>query len=274
MNALTADTLIRLTNRFYRQQASSFSATRKNPWPGWERLADFLESHAGALLAGADSPSGSSTCDSERPASLLDLGCGNLRFERFLRRRFPHTDIDVYAVDNCPLLMKGGESEDWMPHFQELDIASVLSGGEEALAERLEAPVCDLAVCFGVMHHIPGFDRRRALIRGLVSQTRSGGLVAISFWRFMSSDVLAEKARALQAHALADVGLSSEDLDRGDYLLGWQGRQGAYRYCHHFEAAEIQALVDEVSDAAFPVDRYCADGRTGSLNAYVVLRVR
>ena len=65
--------------------------------------------------------------------------------------------------------------------------------------------------------------------------------------------------------------LQADCLEAGDFVLGWQDRPGAYRYCHHFSAAEIDRLVDAVPEARL-VARFGADGRTGTLNEYLVLR--
>lgn len=59
-----------------------------------------------------------------------------------------------------------------------------------------------------------------------------------------------------------------------DYLLGWQDTQGLYRYCHHFDEPEIERLLAAVADSAELVSRFEADGKTGNLNEYVVLRVK
>lgn len=302
MDGTTADKLISLTNRFYETQASSFSATRQSPWPGWERVAKRLaEAGIGGQSDQAETVGEASVrapgpvpvpvstdiqapgsahaqtlCQVPGPApavSVCDIGCGNLRFERFLADRFPQASFEIYAVDNCPPLLAGQHLAMARVHFQELDVAGALLPGARSLAQRLEAPTCDLSVCFGFMHHVPGFERRVALLRSLVEQTRPGGLVALSFWRFMADPKRAAAARALQSQALADSGISPADLEAGDYLLGWQGRHGVYRYSHHFSAQEVHALLEGVSDVAVSVDRYRSDGRTGNMNDYAVLCV-
>lgn len=59
----------------------------------------------------------------------------------------------------------------------------------------------------------------------------------------------------------------------GDFVLGWQNVPGAYRYCHSFSDIELDQLVVACGDAAEEVVRFTADGRTGEMNAYVVLQV-
>lgn len=159
--------------------------------------------------------------------------------------------------------------------FQELDIVSrLLSGGGQTLARALRAPACDAAVCFGVMHHVPSFEARVELLRALVAGVRDGGMVCVSFWRFMENDGMARRVRALQPQALADAGLSAEDLERNDYLLGWDAQPGVYRYCHHFDDGEVDRLIAALGREVCVADRFVSDGRGGNLNAYVVFSAR
>ena len=117
-------------------------------------------------------------------------------------------------------------------------------------------------------------EARRRLVRELVGQVRPGGSVALSAWRFRRSDELAGKADAVRAQALAELGLSEDDLEPGDHFLDWQGTPGVYRFCHHASDEELDALVAAVADEARLVARYDADGRTGDLNTYLVFEAR
>lgn len=277
-----ADKLTRITNRFYREQAASFSATRQAPWKGWDRcLACWNQSRESA---GAPAS-----------ARVLDVGCGNLRFERYLAHCHAGIPWECYAVDNCRPLLRaaatagGNPSAEGGSHgiidpdqaalfasvrFQELDIMPLLVHGSFALSDALEAPAADLTVCFGVLHHVPTVERRAALLRNLVAATVPGGLVCVSFWRFMENEALASRTRALQPQALADTGIAAGDLDPNDYLLGWEKRPGVYRYCHHFPEYEIDELAAQLGGSVRVVDRFASDGRTGNLNSYLVLRVQ
>lgn len=252
--------LCALTGEFYRANAESFSQTRQSPWQGWVRLLEVMDARA-----------------AERELlCVLDLACGNLRFERYLADALPGRVLSGYAVDNCEPLVEAGERSEFGPlsriAFQNLDVIERLSAG--CLREALEAPdaSCDLAVSFGFMHHVPLERWRVELLRALVAKVRSGGFVAVSFWRFLNSDKLAGKAKETTSRARAELGIP--ELPPNDYLLGWQDTQGLYRYCHHFDEPEIERLLAMMADSADLVSRFEADGRTGNLNEYVVLRVK
>lgn len=251
--------LCALTGEFYRANVESFSQTRQSPWQGWVRLLEVMG------LAGE-----------KKPLCVLDLACGNLRFERYLAGALPNRMLSGYAVDNCDPLVEAGERNESdalsRMSFQNLDAIERLSAG--CLREALEAPdaSCDLAVSFGFMHHVPLERWRAGLLRALVAKVRSGGFVAVSFWRFLNSDKLARKAKETTSRARAE--LEIPELPGNDYLLGWQDTQGLYRYCHHFDEPEIERLLAMVADSADLVSRFEADGKTGNLNEYVVLRVK
>lgn len=249
-----------LTGEFYRANAESFSQTRQSPWQGWVRLLEVMDARA-----------------AERELlRVLDVACGNLRFERYLADALPGRMLSGWAVDNCEPLVEAGERSEFGPlsriAFQNLDVIERLSAG--CLREALEAPdaSCDLAVSFGFMHHVPLERWRVELLRALVAKVRSGGFVAVSFWRFLNSDKLAGKAKETTSRARAELGIP--ELPPNDYLLGWQDTQGLYRYCHHFDELEIERLLAAVADSAELVSRFEADGKTGNLNEYVVLRVK
>ena len=252
--------LCALTGEFYRANAESFSQTRQSPWQGWVRLLEVMDARA-----------------AERELlRVLDVACGNLRFERYLADALPGRMLSGWAVDNCEPLVEAGERSEFGPlsriAFQNLDVIARLSGGR--LWESLEAPDAsrDLAVSFGFMHHVPLECWRAELLRTLIAKVRPGGFVAVSFWRFLNSDKLARKAQETTIRARAELGIP--ELPPNDYLLGWQDTQGLYRYCHHFDELEIERLLAAVADSAELVSRFEADGKTGNLNEYVVLRVK
>lgn len=251
--------LCALTGEFYRANAESFSQTRQSPWQGWVRLLEVVEAASG-----------------REPLCVLDLACGNLRFERYLANALPNRMLSGYAVDNCDPLVEAGERNESNAlsriAFQNLDVIERLSAG--CLREALEAPdaSCDLAVSFGFMHHVPLECWRAELLRTLIAKVRPGGFVAVSFWRFLNSDKLARKAQETTIRARAELGIP--ELPPNDYLLGWQDTQELYRYCHHFDEPEIERLLAAVADSAELVSRFEADGKTGNLNEYVVLRVK
>ena len=249
--------------------------------------------------------------------SVVDLACGNMRFEQFLGEALPAYLMECHAFDNCSALALSAAAQGILGvsvMYRSLDAIGVLldawaaeaaadftenpasnlslrpTTGEagflasphgrivaplaDVLSRRMNIPSCDCAVSFGFMHHVPTQALRAAVLDALVSQVRPGGLVAVSFWRFMEHEALAAKAYETTAVGLEYLDLKPESLDEGDYLLGWKETEGPYRYCHSFISEEIDCLVSAVAGKAKLVARYMADGRSEDLNEYVVLQVR
>lgn len=233
-----------LTTTFYQRVGSSFSATRQSPWAGWWELLDLVRPYL---------------CESPM---VLDLACGNLRFERFLADE--GIAARSWVLDNSDELMALGEPDGLAVKVRHLDVLEALCD-ERDLARELDAlgvPACDLAVCFGFMHHVPLAEQRVEVLRTLVDAVRPGGLVAVSLWQFARDQRLMAKAHPVEGGA------------PGDYLLGWQNQADVWRFCHSFGEDEVDALADACAPHVAEVARFSADGRRGDLNRYIVLRRR
>ena len=232
-----AQELNELTTNFYARVGSSFSATRQNPWKGWERVRELTRPYGHRL-------------------DVLDLACGNLRFEHFLAESHPR--MRAWAVDHDEALAQlgGAQALPWVS-FVPLDIVGALLQGED-LELALSVPLCDLSVCFGFMHHVALPSHRAAVLRALVRHTKKGGVAVVSFWQFARNPRILAKAQPLP--------------DTGDFLLGWQDRADVRRYCHSYTDSEIDELIASLGNEAHELERFRADGKTNDLNHYVVLR--
>ena len=266
MERAFAQRLIELNNRFYRENAHSFSRTRQAPWPGWKRALEV----AGEYL---DLNRG----DPDRPLRVFDLACGNLRFEAYLAEQTDRP-LELHGVDSCDELAfdESGHADAVAGFmYRELDVLGALMDKVHGNAALLaDVPAADLSVCFGFMHHVPGVELREDVLRMLLARTRAGGIAAVSFWAFAEDPRLARKAVGATARAAKEPpfeGFSTRSFEPGDYLLDWQGA-APYRYCHSFGEDEISRLAEAVSGDADEVGRFSADGRTGNLNRYLILR--
>ena len=250
LNSSTARQLCELNNRFYLEHAESFSSSRQSPWPGWQRCLGQIDDD---LLAG------------NNEFRVLDLACGNLRFESFLRSEYPELKLAYYAVDNCDVLIPNEASV----NYQHLDILEVLLQGYD-LNDHLEVPECSLTVSFGFMHHTPLQGYREKVLDYLIEKTEPGGSIVVTFWQFMKDESLRSKALDVHKRALRELGLG--ELAENDFLLDWNNIAGVYRYCHSFSDEEIYELLEKVVQKTELIDRFVSDGRSHSLNTYVVLK--
>lgn len=316
-----------LTSDFYAREATSFSATRQAPWHGWEKAWELITapdaaqgpfpSHAAvrdSLSSRAARIPDDYASNSKDSLAVLDLGCGNLRFERFLAER-TNAPLRVTALDNCPDLASPeiGALSAAFPHslrsssaasktkeedasgqganppektivdLRALDIVESLLDG--TFADRLPRNSHDLAVAFGLMHHLPTFALRARVLEGILGSLRPGGFAVVSFWQFLNDPRLAAKAATVTAEGRATHCLPT--FQENDFLLGWQHAEGTYRFCHHTPEDEIDALLAAIREPSAPstsgctppaplpfreIARFSADGKLGNLNRYLILQ--
>lgn len=277
MDTKFAQMLCQLNNDFYRDQAVSFSDTRHAKWPGWERC---LKAVSSVFLDQSNSV-------------VLDVACGNLRFEKFLASQLLERHIQVWALDSCDELLPqtcagtlvekvnadGADTPDATDVHLQINYlhCDVMEAIGSSKAFTYGIPQADISVSFGFMHHVPLPEWRVQLLNSLIEATKPGGFVCVSFWEFLADEGLAAKAYKTHERALVELGpvwgFSSADFNDGDFLLGWRNTPGAYRYCHSFSTSEVDALIATVSQRAECVARFRADGRTETLNEYIVLQV-
>lgn len=255
ISSSTAEQLSRITSEFYAQQAQSFSATRQMPWQGWQQCLDAMPQ----LSAG------------EKP-SVLDVGCGNLRFARFLCDKAGIVLAKYFAVDNCKLLVESGETDAHISELAFIELDVIKSLLDNTLSSRLTVPACDLVVAFGFLHHVPGAEKRIQLLRTLLEKTKPGGYVCVSFWQFMNSQKLAAKAQETTAQGLRALGIDASELEEHDFLIGWQDKADTWRYCHHFSQEELDELLASLGSDVLVCAQFSADGKENNLNRYVILQ--
>lgn len=280
--AEVAHTLNRLTGEFYAREAETFSATRQMPWKGWEQSFELIEQEDSTFFS--------------HPLTIVDIACGNLRFESFLCECHI-TPRHIYAVDSCPALADkspfgslhtspsatclGKNCTAPLSHtleYHEVDIVEALDG--KNLSFELPCATADLAVVFGFMHHLPHFPQRAEMLKVLGKTLRPGGFAIVSFWQFLNDDRLAAKAKLTTTSALNRLKLGA--LHKGDYLLGWQHAENIYRFCHHTSEEEIDALLTSANispshsstkeETLREIARFSADGKQGNLNRYLILQ--
>ena len=260
MDPQTRLALNAINREFYaaEESAAGFSATRDHPWPGWERVWREVRRNA----------------PTDRALSVLDAGCGNGRFAAFLAERSPET-IHYVGIDaSQPLLKIAAQRAQPLARARFIcsDLTDDPPGATTAKASF------DSVVLFGVLHHIPGFEARAALLAALAELVTAGGLLAFTLWRFGAPSLWPRfQSRVLpwrDYNRRAATPLDLAQLEAGDHLLRWgdnpDSNDAPLRYCHYVDDAERDALL-----ATLPlenVEHYVQDGRSNDLNQYVVLR--
>lgn len=248
------DTIQRLNainQAFYAAIADDFDATRQTPWAGWFTLLPHLTGIR----------------------RVLDVGCGNGRFGTFLREHLP-TLTAYHGVDNSEALLERAREALTPDAPESAQHKSLLSkrgdlGVQLFPHDIVTAPLpyeltgYDAIVLFGVIHHIPSSLYRLGLMRDLAVRLNPHGVLVVAAWRFLDDD-------ALRARVVPWPDDLAEEIETGDSLLDWRRGKNALRYCHHCDDTEVEALIRETGLSL--ESRYFADGSSGKLNLYAVLR--
>lgn len=251
MKATTIRQLNEFNAKFYQLTAAEFSKTRGFYWQGWQELLPILK----PLLKG------------KSRFKTLDVGCGNGRFGEFLFRQAVGKPLVYHGLDNSQALLEFAAKRlaplPFEKEFSTVDIVEALLS--RTLVEKLPHKKYHLTTLFGVLHHIPSQKLRQELIQILGNSLTSGGLLVLTAWQFLNEQRFDKK----QIHP-SIVKIDPEELEPNDFILDWQEGLIAHRYCHFTNNQEMEELVRH-SGLDF-VQRYSADGQSGNLNAYIILR--
>lgn len=232
--------LIDINRQFYQTFALQFTATRQRLQPGVRCLMERLP----------------------LSADLLDLGCGSGELARSLARRgqlgsYLGLDFSTAILDEARKAQP--QSQAFSSRFLQADLT----------AEGWDAPLQgyqpDFILAFAVLHHLPGQALRQKVlskVRGLLKQD---SLFIFSVWQFLNSPRLKARLQPWEA-----AGLTSAQVEPGDYLLDWRQGGRGLRYAHHFSTEELTALA---AQSGFEVvETFLSDGEGGKLGLYQTWR--
>lgn len=240
MRSQVVEQLLRLNREFYDRFDDQFAETRGPEQPGLRRLLAYLPSQG----------------------TLLDAGCGNGRLALMLD--LAGRRIDYWGVDaSAGLLDTARRQTAGLRHVR----ASFVQGdlAEPGWSAALPAIAFDAVTALAVLHHMPGWRLRLELLSTLRRCLAPGGMLALSTWQFFNSPRLLRKLVPWE-----EVGLTSDDVEPGDYLLDWRRGGRGLRYCHLVDEVELSALARSAQLAVEAM--FYADGREGRLNLFALLR--
>lgn len=234
MQASIAKKLIKLNHEFYQTFAESFSATRQRIQPGVSQILDMIPP----------------------TARLLDLGCGNGNLAHELAERgFLGSYLGLDFSTN--LVQIASKKLPPNAKIQQADLTDPI--WDVSLPDH----AFDVILCFATMHHFPGEALRVEFLAKTHNLCTPGGCFIFSNWQFLNSPKL--KARIQD---WGQVGLSKEDVDKGDYLLDWRRDGQGLRYVHQYSSGELHNLAARTN---FQVNGlFTSDGETGDLGLYMI----
>ncbi len=232
--------LLDINRTFYEQFGASFSGTRFGAQPGWDRIIHYFPQRG----------------------AVLDLGCGNGRLALYLEQHLQQARY--VGLDGSEALLRiAREQTAHLAHISTEFFRIDLSSDEW----RRASGYFDVVTALALLHHIPGFEARRAFVQAAGACLKPGGVLILSNWRFVQNERMRRKLLPWAA-----AGLKDADVEPGDYLLDWKKDGGGVRYAHQLDEAEIETLA-KAADLSLE-EHFLADGREGDLSLYSVLRAR
>jgi len=220
MNAQLQERLLTINREFYARFAQEFAGTRTVEHANLSAIMPYLSNGV----------------------KLLDIGCGSGRAAERLDRE--QLAVDYLGVDVTPSFVDSARSRAARlarvrAEFQLLDITR--EGWAESLSAR--APF-DVALAAAVLHHIPGFELRCAVLGAVRSLLRPGGILVLSNWQFQYDPRILKKVIAWER-----LDIDARGLEEGDTLIDWRRGGDGYRFCHALTLAEVERSAQQAGFA-------------------------
>ncbi len=250
MDAAVRRRLNELNREFYDAHAEAFADSRPRLAPGIRRVLAHLAPGA----------------------RVLEVGCGDGKVGRWLRRNVP--DAVYWGIDSSVGMLERAKRYSRQPSAVSYQPSAVSRQRLNFVQADLTAPdwprglpaePFDWALAFAVLHHIPGRAARAEVLRTLAAHLSPGGALALSNWQFTRSARLLARVAPWSTLELAEGA-----VEPGDYLLTWEraGRRGL-RYVLALDEAEARALAAEAGLTVTEV--FQSDGGSGALADYALL---
>ena len=229
-------TLIDLNRTFYQTFSQQFSATRQRLQPGVLRVLDQISDQD----------------------TVLDLGCGNGQLVKELIRRDHQGSYTGLDSNSDFLKIAQGEGSARVNiAFLQRDLST------SHWDKNLPTDQFDLILAFAVLHHIPSKDLRQQILKKIWEHSVPGGVFIHSEWQLLNSSRLRNRIQSWE-----QIGINSDQVEDGDYLIDWRSGGLGLRYVHVFEPAELDSLA---ADTGFKIlESFNSDGEGGNLAIYQI----
>jgi tRNA (uracil-5-)-methyltransferase TRM9 len=197
-----ANEIIEMSRHGYEKIAEDFDATRKVFWQELYFLGDYIN-------------------DGDK---VLDIGCGNGRFLTVIKDKiFQYT-----GIDNSESLISYAQK--WHGDKEKFICA-------DALSLPFEDASFDVAVSFGVLHHIPSKKFRKQFLSEAHRVLKKDGIAIITVWNLWNKRL----TPIIRKYAIRKL-LGKSKLDFKDVFLPF-GKKESVRYLHAFTEREISRLL-------------------------------
>ncbi len=231
--------LNKINTRFYEEAAESFDCKRRVIFGGVDDFIGHLEEK------------------NFTPKFILDIACGNGKFYPALHKVFP--EAKYIGIDNSLPLIEIARKRYTAPNsgFIHIDVFDYLKLPNETKF--------DLIILITFIHHIPEKKNRIKLIKDISKLLSPKGLIVITFWQFMENEKLSKKILNWK-----NVGIDPKDVEKNDYLLGWDRQEGIYRYCHYHDDKEIEEIISKAGLET--IHSWVQKNKSGKLNKTIICK--
>lgn len=214
MKKETIDKLNQINTDFYEDMGESFDSRRRDIWDGVPQLLEFLKKN------GID------------PKNILDLASGNGRLCPIIKENFPKSNYLGVERSNSLYEIAKERYESENMNFVNEDVVDYLKLPNETKY--------DLITMISFILHIPSKENRINIIKEVSKLLSSDGYLVVTYWQFMFYNKNQSKLLDWK-----EVNIDKKDLEEGDFLLGWDKKEGVHRYCHHFSDEEIDEITEK-----------------------------
>lgn len=259
MNRQTFNKILQINKDFYECVAEEFDTSRQYAWKGWEQV--LKEINAYITETGLES------------IRVLDLGCGNGRFYKFLTENL-EIKIEYVGIDNNEALLE--KARDIKVRIRDRvdfifgDVLTSLNEVLNGLDETYNYNSFDLVVAFGITHHIPDVEFRKEWATKVLDL--SCYMTVLTFWNPTDTKQFRPLAKGEIAKILK---INPSELDDSDYFLIWGNdnyttntnrntcEEDCIRYVHIWKENEINEINKNSK-------LFYADGKGNNLNIYQI----
>ena len=214
-----ANEILEMSHRGYEKISHDFSQTRK---VFWEELC-FLGDHI------------------KKNDKVLDIGCGNGRFLEVTKGKKIHYE----GVDSSESFIKQAQKT-----YGDIGVFTKA----DALALPFKDTLFDVAVSFGVLHHIPSKKFRNQFLKEAHRVLKKDGLLILTVWNLWNERL----TPTIKKYAVQKL-LGRSKLDFKDVFLPFGKKENA-RYLHAFTKGELKRLL---KNSGFKVDELRLISRRG-----------
>jgi ubiquinone/menaquinone biosynthesis C-methylase UbiE len=186
----------------YDNISDEFSNTRQREWKEFETMLPYLK----------------------KDQFLVDLGCGNGRFYKFIKEK---KSLKYLGIDNSRNLLKQAQKAHPEAEFIHGDLLEL----------PLDDKTIDVAAAIASIHHIPSKQLREKVIQEIHRTLKDKDIFIITVWNLYQ-----KKYKKYIWKSFFRWLFSFRQFEFGDTFIPW-GKSGVKRYYYAFKEKELENLL-------------------------------